>query len=123
METSNVKYWSKMERFNLFRCGVHSEPLGYTIEQDLSKDYPMCCAKLVRAERKFKRVDAPDSSAVKISKFKGRILSKKYDSTTSKEEVSSTTLAPVKSTKLMEKEDEVIDSEEVTDQPIDLNEE
>lgn len=118
---SNVKYWSKIERLKPFRCGVHSAAQGYTIEQDLSKDYPMCCAKLVRAERKFKRVDAPDASAVKITKFKGSFLSKKYDSSTSKGEepvISSTTFTPVKSTKhVEEEEDVVIDSEEVTDQP------
>lgn len=118
--------------FNFFRCGVHSEAQGYTIEQDLSKDYPDCCAKLVRNERKFKRVDTIDASAVKISKFKGRVLNKKYESSTSKVEepvISSTARPPVKSTERLEEEEEeeeeyvVMDSAEANEQPTDQFEE
>lgn len=55
-----------------FRCGTHSAAEGHTIEQDLSKDYPHCCAKLVKNEKKAKRVDLIESSAVKISKFRSK---------------------------------------------------
>lgn len=105
--------------FNFFRCGVHSEAQGYTIEQDLSKDYPDCCAKLVRTDRKFKRVDAIDASAVKISKFKGRLLNKTYNSKVEEPVISSTTPASKESTKYIEEEEEEVDvameSEEVND--------
>lgn len=57
---------------NLFRCGTHSSGEGYAIEQDLTKAYPDCCAKLVKVEKKAKRVHHIDASAVKINKFKGR---------------------------------------------------
>lgn len=106
-----------------FRCGVHSAAQGYTIEQDLTKDYPDCCAKLVRADRKFKRVDAIDASAVKIGKFKGRILSKKYESSTTKEEepvISSTTPPPTTSTEHTDAKDTAIVNEEPIEQPTDL---
>lgn len=59
----------------VFRCGTHSAAQGYTIEQDLSKDYPDCCAKLVKAEKKAKRVDVFEASSVKISKFRSKAKS------------------------------------------------
>lgn len=62
-----------------FRCGTHSTVSGYTIEQDLTRDYPDCCAKLVRNERKFKQFDVMEASEVKIVKFKGRFGGRKVE--------------------------------------------
>lgn len=56
-------------------------------------NYPDCCAK-VRAERKFKRIDAIDASSVKINKFKGKLFNKKYESTTLKVEEPTTPSPP-----------------------------
>lgn len=55
-----------------FRCGTHSAGEGYTIEQDLALDYPNCCAKLVKVEKKAKRVNHVGASEVKINKFRSR---------------------------------------------------
>lgn len=55
-----------------FRCGTHSATQGYAIEQDLSKEYPDCCAKLVKTEKKAKRADLFEASSVKISKFRSK---------------------------------------------------
>lgn len=65
---------SKLQRisFQPFRCGTHSAGEGYKIEQDLSQDYPNCCAKLVKVEKKAKRVDQIGASEVKINKFRSR---------------------------------------------------
>lgn len=54
-----------------FRCGTHSAAQGHTIEQDLSKGYPNCCAKLVKVERRIKHVNY-DAATVKINKFRSR---------------------------------------------------
>lgn len=75
------------------------------VEQDLTKDYPDCCAKLVRVERKFKRIDLIDASSVKISKFKGRFGGKKVESSTLNDidsEVSSTSTPSVTLNKKVE---------------------
>lgn len=65
---------SKLQRisFQSFRCGTHSAVEGYKIDQDLSQDYPKCCAKLVKIEKKSKRVDQIGSSEVIINKFRSR---------------------------------------------------
>lgn len=94
---------------------MHSEAQGYTIEQDLSKDYPDCCAKLVRADRKFKRIDEFDASSVKISKFKGRILDKKYGSSKPKEEAEPVISSTTSST---ENNDENKDAAVIIEKPI-----
>lgn len=54
-----------------FRCGTHSAAQGHTIEQDLSKGYPNCCAKLVKVQRRIKHVNY-DAATVKINKFRAR---------------------------------------------------
>lgn len=38
----------------------------------MSKDYPECCAKLVKMEKKLRRVDHFVASEVKINKFRAR---------------------------------------------------
>lgn len=103
------------------RCGTHSTAQGYIIEQDLTKDYPDCCAKLVRAERKFKRVDVIDASAVKISKFKGRFGGKKIDA---KDIEPTTTLASVMvDENIVEKDPLKVEEEgETTEQTTELSE-
>lgn len=58
--------------FQWFRCGTHSAGEGYTIEQDLTQDYPHCCAKLVKVEAKKKRTDSIGASEVRINKFRSR---------------------------------------------------
>lgn len=53
-----------------FRCGTHSTAQGHTIEQDLTKGYPECCAKLVKVAKKAKSTDRIDASSVRINKFR-----------------------------------------------------
>lgn len=74
--------------FYEFRCGTHSMAQGYTIEQDLSKGYPECCAKLVKMERNLKRGEN-DSSSVKIKEFKPRERSIGKATESKKEKVTS----------------------------------
>lgn len=57
---------------DLFRCGTHSGSEGYTIEQDLEKAYPHCCAKLVKVEKKSKGIDHFEASEVQLNKFRSR---------------------------------------------------
>lgn len=80
MKLDKKSIWKKEIIFSLiftylcysFRCGTHSAGEGYTIEQDLSKDYPECCAKLVKVEKKAKRVNHIPANEVKINKFRSR---------------------------------------------------
>lgn len=69
MKNKTKKIFTRV-KFHKFRCGTHSAAQGYTIEQDLSKKFPDCCAKLVKTEKKAKRIDVMDSSAVKIREFR-----------------------------------------------------
>lgn len=65
------KVLKKQNGFNCkFRCGIHSAALGYTIEQDLTKDYPECCAKLVKVAKKTKSDEYIDANSVRINKFR-----------------------------------------------------
>lgn len=57
--------------FSFLSCGTHSAGQGYTIEQDLSKNYPECCAKLVKVEKKAKRFSI--ACCNKTSKYSKKI--------------------------------------------------
>lgn len=72
---------------------------GYTIEQDLSKGYPECCAKLVKMERNLKRGEYV-GNPVKISKFKPRERSIGKASEDKTEKV--TNAKPIQTTTAME---------------------
>lgn len=102
-----------------FSCAINNLNLlspGYTIEQDLTKDYPECCAYLKRVQRKFKQ-DVIDASAVKINKFKGRLGGKRVESNTPKdiESIVSSTISPsVIVNENIEEKDLALEQEETT---------
>lgn len=52
-----------------FSCGNHTPVTGYRVEQDLTLDYPQCCAKLVKIEKKPKHVVPLEPVLLKPNKY------------------------------------------------------
>ncbi|XP_031621446.1 uncharacterized protein LOC116339608 [Contarinia nasturtii] len=91
-------------RIKITTCGTHSSGEGEIVEQDLSKNYPFCCAKLVKAEKKAKRVDHTfGASEVRINKFRSRNRSTAKELKTKTNEDASTSTPSLSKKHVIEK--------------------